>query len=121
MKKNDKTGRWHSNLEVQDHYVVLSEPESKYIPHVTPETGHGKMIALSIFHYLKKNSFDTDKLICTGSDGTNVNVGAEKGAIHFLEILLGKELHNFICQLHGNELPFRAIFYHYDGKPQVRS
>ena len=26
-------------------------------------------------------------------------------------------MHYRICQLHGNELPFRGIFYFYDGKP----
>ena len=32
-------------------------------------------------------------------------------------MLFARPLHNSICQLHGNELPFRAVFYYYDGKP----
>ena len=32
-------------------------------------------------------------------------------------MMLGKPLHYLICQVHGNELPFRAVFYYYDGKP----
>ena len=51
-----------------------------------------------------------------GADGTNSNGGAENGAIHYLEMMLGKPLHYLICQLHGNELPFRAVLYFYDGK-----
>ena len=50
-----------------------------------------------------------------GADGTN---SAENGAIHFLEMMLGKPLHYLVCQLHGNELPFRAVFYFYDGKTE---
>ena len=38
---------------------------------------------------------------------------------HYLEILLGSPIHYFICQFHGNELPFRTVFYKYDGKPSV--
>lgn len=32
-------------------------------------------------------------------------------------MLLGHPLHYIIWQLHGNELPFRIVFYHSDGKP----
>ena len=32
-------------------------------------------------------------------------------------MLLARPLHYSIIQLHGNELPFWAVFYHYDGKP----
>jgi hypothetical protein len=31
-------------------------------------------------------------------------------------MMLGKPLHYLICQLHGNELPFRGVFYFYDWK-----
>ena len=51
-----------------------------------------------------------------GADGTNTNVGRDKGAIPYLEELLGHSVHWNICLLHGNELPFRALFAHYDGK-----
>ena len=33
-----------------------------------------------------------------------------------MEKLLGHPVHWEICLLHGNELPFRALFIHYDGK-----
>ena len=56
-------------------------------------------------------------VLCAGADGTNVNVGPDGGAIRYLEMLTGNALHYFICMLHGNELPFRALFYYYDGKP----
>ena len=32
-------------------------------------------------------------------------------------MLLARPLHYSISQIHSNELPFRAIFYCYDGKP----
>ena len=45
-----------------------------------------------------------------GADGTNANFGSNNGRIHNLEMMLGKPLHYSICQLHGNELPFKAVF-----------
>ena len=100
---------------VEDHYVIIVEPGSQYLTHVTPKTGHGITIAGSIFKCLRENNMQTQPIVCIGADGTNSNVGAENGAIHYLEMILGKPLHYLICQLYGNELPFRAVFYYYDG------
>ena len=85
------------------------EPGSQYLSHVTPQSGHGKVIAATIYKYLKEeNLLDHPKYVI-GADGTNSNVGAENGAIHFMEMMLGKPLHYLICQIHGNELPFMAV------------
>ena len=102
---------------VEDHHVIIVEPGSQYLTHVTPKTGHGIVIAGSIFKCLEESNWHNQPIVCIGADGTNSNVGAENGAIHYLEMMLGKPLHYLICQLHGNELPFRALFYYYDGKP----
>jgi hypothetical protein len=59
--------------------------------------------------YLVDENLLGEPLYVAGVDGTN--------SIHFLEMMLGRPLHCCICQLHGNELPFRAVFYLYDGKP----
>ena len=100
---------------LQDHYVLLCEPGSEYIGHVTPPSGHGWAIAQSIYAYLKSHDL-LGSVVAAGADGTVVNVGPDGGAIRYLEMLNGKPMHYFICMLHGNELPFRALFYHYDGK-----
>ena len=97
---------------------MIVEPGSQYLSHVTPPSGHGKVIAATIYKYLKEENLLDQPIYVIGADGTNSNVGAENGAIHFLEMMLGKPLHYLICQLHGNELPFRAVFYFYDGKTE---
>ena len=117
MIKNEKTEKWSSRMMVKDHYVIMVEPGNEYLTHVTPKTGHGKQIAKTIHEFLVEKNLTQQPIVCVGCDGTNVNVGSENGVIHHLEMLLGHPLHYFICQLHGNELPFRAVFYHYDGKP----
>src|SRR6476469_1671147 len=102
----------------EDHYVIITEPGSQYLGHVTPKSGHGKSIAEAIYTFLVDNNFTDHPITCVGADGTNVNVGANNGSIQYLEMMLCRPLQFSICQLHGNELPFRAVCYHCDGKPK---
>ena len=102
LVKNTKTGRWSPQLQIQDHYVILEEPGSEYLTHVTPVSGHGIVIAKAIYDFLIDESLQDEPILTIGGDGTNVNVGAENGVIHHLEIMLGHPVHYGICQLHGN-------------------
>ena len=61
-------------------------------------------------------NLDKDSIVAVGCDGTIINTGASNGVIHKLEILLKHPVHYFVCLLHLNELPFRAIFHHIDGR-----
>ena len=105
--KNNKTGRWSLTIKVDHHFVVLTEPGNDYLTHVTPKAGHEKVVAPAIY----------DFLVVASCHDCRVNTGPNGGVIHSLEMLLARPPHYSICQLHGNELPFRAIFYYYDGKP----
>ena len=112
LVKNNKTGRWSPTIKVDDHYVVLT--------HVTPKTGHEKVMARAIYDFLVEHELTNQPLYVAGCDGCRVNTGPNGGVINHLEIHHPemRPLHYSICQLHGNELiPFRAIFYYYDGKP----
>ena len=104
-------------MKVDDHYVVLTEPGNNYLTHVTPKTGHGKVVAGAIFDFLVEHEWTNQPLYVTGCDGCRVNTGPNGCVIHHLEMLLARPLHHSICQLYGNEVPFWAIFYYYDGKP----
>lgn len=48
-------------------------------------------------------------------DNTSVNTGYKTGLVVQLEKMLGRKLHTIGCQLHKNELPFRAVFKSIDG------
>ena len=110
-----KNGKPYQRTEIQDHYVIIEEPNDVFLGHVVPPSGHGISIAVAIYRYLKERGWHKD-LIGIGSDGTNVNVGLLKGAFPYLEKLIGHEVHWWICELHGIELPWRALFCHHDGK-----
>ena len=49
------------------------------------------------------------------SDGTNVNTGANTGAIRLLELHLGHPVQWFICMFHCNLLPLRHLLIYLDG------
>ena len=94
---------------------MIEEPDSIFLGHVVPYSGHGVSIAVAIFRFLKARGWENDVII-VGSDGTNVNVGNAKGFILYLEKLLGHPIEWNVCLLHANELPLRAHFAFYDGK-----
>ena len=49
MKQNTKTGRLID-------YVMIVEPGSQYLSHVTPPSGHWKFIATTIYKSLKEEN-----------------------------------------------------------------
>ena len=117
LVKNNKTGRWSPTIKVDNHYVVLTEPGNNYLTHVTPKIGHGKVVARAIYDFLVEHELTNQPLYVADCDGCRVNTGPNGGVIHYLEMLLARALHYSICQLHGNELPLRAILYYYNAKP----
>ena len=115
VRVEGKNGKISYKWEIQDQYVMIEEPQSVYLGHVVPFSGHGISLAVGIFRFLKAKGWDKDALVF-GCDGTNPNVGSLQGCLAYLEKLLGHAVHWEICLLHGNELPLRALFGFYDGK-----
>lgn len=105
-----KNGKPYPRKVIEDHYVMLGEPENVYLGH----SGHGISIGLRLLCSLKAKNLAA-KMIVAGANGCNVNVGNNEGALVYLELLLGRPLHWFICMLHGCELPFRALVRKLDG------
>ena len=100
-----KSGKTFQKTEIQDHYVILEEPNSVYLGHVVPYSGHGICIAVALSRFAKAHGWDPH-ITVVGADGTNTNVGSNHGAIPYFENLLGYSLHWNVCLLHGNGLPF---------------
>ncbi|CAH0547181.1 unnamed protein product [Brassicogethes aeneus] len=92
------------------HNTIIEEPESVYMSLVS---GTGKSIAVSIYEFCVKNNISFDQI---DYDGTGVNTGCKNGVRRYLELQIKIPLQWFICQLHANELPFRHLFEHLDGR-----
>ena len=117
LVKNNKTGMSNPTIIV-DHSVVLTKPGNDYLTHMTAKTGREKVVSRAIYDFLVEHELTNQPLYVAGCDGCRVNTGPNGGVIHHLEMLLVRPLHYSICQLHGNELPFRAIFYYYHSGPE---
>ena len=100
---------------IEDHYVLIGEPNSQFIGHVTPKCSSSKAICSSIIDFFSENHIDIKDIHGVGVDGTNVNTGIHGGVIRLLEIHLNKPLQWLVCMLHLNELPLRHILHTVDG------
>ena len=114
LSRVQKGEKFYTKTVIEDHYAILEEPGNIYLGHEVPFSGHGISIGIKLFRFLKSKNWHGN-IYVVGADGCKVNVGNNAGALVYLEKLIGRPLHWFICQLHGCELPFRAIVRHLDG------
>jgi hypothetical protein len=112
-RKDDTLAK--KGTEKEEHYVLMKEPGSLYLDHVSPDQGTAKCIAEEILTFvIDSQSTETlNGLLC---DGTPVNTGRHGGVLKLIEIHLGRSVQWLVCLLHANELPFRHIFESIYGK-----
>lgn len=124
LNLSKKDGKTYRETILEEHISLIKEPETKYLGYISPETGTSKCVERCIAEYFIQENISLDNLMAVGCDGTNVNVGKKGGIIRLLEKRLNRPLQWIICLLHMNELPFRHLFQHVDGKtsgPQTLS
>ena len=107
-------GNYHRQTVIEEHYVIVEEPNGFYLSHVMPEDGTGYKIATSVYSAIKDTALE-QKLKIVGSDETAVMTGKSEGFIASTETLIGRPLQWVICLLHLNELPLRHVFQNLDG------
>ena len=120
MLKTDNSDQQFPGIIREQHYSVCSEPGGRYIYHFTPKKGSetqkpAEIIADNLVEFMKSKGIDKS-LQAIGGDSTNVNTGWEGGAMHWVEIKLGRKLIWLVCALHTNELPLRHLITALDGK-----
>ena len=93
----EQDDRLHQRTIWEEHISIVSEPESRYLDHVTPGSGKAKQIVM------------------IGCNSTVVNTGINGGVVQLLEKSVKKPIHWFICLLDINELPLRHLFSYLDG------
>lgn len=114
--KIDKTLKIFGNKTKQckeEHIVLVREPNSEYVGHITPASGSAQHTTEAIIDFF---DHDLSKLLAVGSDGTAVNTGPHGGIIRLLELEINRPVQWIICLLHFNELPLRAYFKFLDGE-----
>ena len=114
MTMVEVNGNYHRQTVIEEHYVIVGEPNGFYLSHVMPKDGTGNKIATSIYSAIKDTALE-QKLKIVGSDGTAVMTSKCKGFIASLETLVGRPFQWVICLLHLNELPLRHVFQNLHG------
>lgn len=112
VKEGDTISR---KTTTEEHIVLVSEPGSVYLGHITPSSGSAQNIKRGLLEFLEKN-IDISEVQAIGCDGTAVNTGYKNGIIRQLEISFVRPLQWFVCLMHTNELPLRHLLQHLDGK-----
>ena len=97
----------------EEHYSVCQEPGGKYLFHFVPDEAsnkkkHAELIADKLVDWLKDKGVD-NTLKAIGGDSTKVNTGWRGGAMHWVEVKLGRKLVWIVCDLHTGELPLRKL------------
>ena len=114
LNVSNATGH-HKNIQVkQEHTVLVSEPQSAYLGHVTTQGKTAKEISDALLAFLGTRDAIPDVRVL-GADSTATNTGPHGGIIRLIEIGRGSKVHWSICMLHTNELPLRHLLEKKDG------
>ncbi len=114
-KKTENGSKIYRGTKTEEHYSLVSEPGSTFLGFVNAKDGGAEAGSSAILSFLDEKQY-SEKLIALGNDGTNVNVGADGGINHFIELAVKHPLHWFVCLLHANELPLKTLIVKLDGK-----
>ena len=119
MLEAEGSERQFPGLIKEEHYSVCKEPGGNYLFHFVPKEAtetkkHAELLAEDIVGWLIEKKCD-GTLQAIGGDSTSVNTGWEGGAMHWVEMKLGRRLVWIVCDLHTGELPLRKLFTELDG------
>ena len=108
MTMVEVNGNYHCQTVIEEHYVIVGEPNGFYLSHVMPEDGTEYKTATSVYSAIKDTALE-QKLKIVGSDGTAVMTGKSKEFIASLETLIGRPL-QWVIMVHLNELSPIHVF-----------
>ena len=77
-------GNYQCQTVIEEHYVIVGEPNGFYLSREMPEDGTGYKIATSVYSAIKDTAME-QKLKIVGSDRTAVMTGKNKGFIASIE------------------------------------
>ena len=104
------------NTTLEEHYVMVGEPEGFYHDHFSPPNSKGQTLALHIHSAFKDTKLE-QKLAFIDSDGTPFITGHTNESIATFNLLLKRLLQWIICLLHYVDLLLRHVFTALDVSP----
>ena len=80
MTMVEVNGNYHHQTVIEEHYVIVEEPNGFYLSHVMPEDGSGYKIATLVYSAIKDTALE-QKLKIVGTDGTAVMTGKANASL----------------------------------------
>ena len=68
-------GKLYKLIELEEHDVVIGQPEEFYLSLISPNDGKGFTIAKSIYDFIEDSGFE-ESLVIAGADSTATLTGA---------------------------------------------
>lgn len=62
-------------MVIEEHIVLIEEPDTRYLGHVTPSSGSASDISTAIINFFIEKQISIDSLVAVGCDGTATNTG----------------------------------------------
>ncbi|GBM44763.1 hypothetical protein AVEN_164920-1 [Araneus ventricosus] len=81
-----KDTKYYPMTTKAEHYILVDEPSSVYLRHVTAAKGGAKAIKEAILNFFVSNNIQLNGLTVIGCDGTNINTGHKGGIIRLMEL-----------------------------------
>lgn len=91
LQNEMKDNKYYKTTISEEHIVLVSEPKSKYMGHISVSLGSAEEISKTMLDFLNKN-VDLDNLVAVGCDGTAVNTGIHNGVICRVELAIGRSM-----------------------------
>ena len=88
ISKND--GKASKKKTIEEHISQMSEPNSEYIGHFTPESVSTRIITTSLLETWEEKGMSLNELSAVGCDGTVSNTGTKGGIRKLLVDRLGR-------------------------------
>ena len=78
-------GKMYRSTQLEEHYVLIGEPGTYYLTHLSPTDGKGRTLAQEIFDFIS-NTMLCRKLNIVGTDGAALMTGKFNSVIRSLEL-----------------------------------
>ena len=112
--KEVPNGKMCRSTQFEEHYVLVGEPGTYYLTHLSLIDGKGCTLAQEIFEFISDTVL-CEKLTIISTDGIASMTGKFNGAISSLKELVKNPLRWSIYLLYTNEFPLRHVFMELDG------
>ena len=96
-------------MVLEEHILLVQEPGSDYLGHVTYSSGIACNTKQNVTDCVQVNGTNIQNLTVVGCDGTAINTEYKAGVIRLIEQHFKRPVQWLVLMLHANEPPLRHL------------